>query len=142
VIIPEPVPGLVIGYSYLWLREAEAGQEEGLKDRPCAIILVSADEAKRKIVQVLPITHSSPTDPADAIAIPPETKKRLGLDSESSWIMISELNDFTWPGPDLRPIKGSDKAAYGFLPPRFFNFVRERYIALHNARRSMQVRRT
>ena len=142
MIVPEPVPGLVIGYSYLWLREAETGQEEGRKDRPCAIVLVSVDEAERKIVQVLPITHSPPADPTEAIAIPIETKKRLGLDSEPSWIMISELNEFTWPGPDLRPAKGSDKAAYGFLPPRLFNLVRERYVALHKARRSRSVPRS
>jgi hypothetical protein len=142
VIVPEPVPGLVIAYSYLWLREAETGQEEGRKDRPCAIILVSTEVAKRKIVRVLPITHSPPADPTEAIAIPIETKKRLGLDSEPSWIMISELNEFTWPGPDLRPIAGADRTAYGFLPPRFFNFVREKYIELHNTRRSKTVPRT
>ena len=37
---PVPRPGLVIRYSYLWESEAGAGREEGVKDRPCAIILV------------------------------------------------------------------------------------------------------
>jgi hypothetical protein len=33
-------------------------------------------------VLVLPITHSPPLNPADAIEIPTETKKRLGLDTD------------------------------------------------------------
>jgi hypothetical protein len=35
--LPEPRPGLVIGYSYLWERDFRAGREEGSKDRPCAV---------------------------------------------------------------------------------------------------------
>ncbi len=36
--LPEPRPGLVISYSYLWRDQNEAGETEGRKDRPCAII--------------------------------------------------------------------------------------------------------
>jgi hypothetical protein len=39
VALPEPVPGLVIGYAYLWRDEAPRGQDKGLKDRPCVIVL-------------------------------------------------------------------------------------------------------
>jgi hypothetical protein len=34
-----PHPGLVICYSYLWHREAQKKQIEGLKNRPCAVVL-------------------------------------------------------------------------------------------------------
>lgn len=63
--------------------------------------------------------------------MPQPTKVRLGLDGERSWIVVSEANDFTWPGPDLRflPGQGPDSAAYGFLPPGLFRIVRERFIA-------------
>lgn len=37
--LPEPEYGLVISYAYLWRHESETGQTEGLKDRPCAIVL-------------------------------------------------------------------------------------------------------
>ena len=37
--IPTPEPGLVISYAYLWDHEAQRGQEEGRKDRPCVIAL-------------------------------------------------------------------------------------------------------
>ena len=43
VSLPDPVPGLVIRYSCLWMTEYGRGQEEGVKDRPCAVILVSVD---------------------------------------------------------------------------------------------------
>ena len=37
--IPTPEAGLVIAYAYLWRREHQAGQDEGLKDRPSVIVL-------------------------------------------------------------------------------------------------------
>jgi hypothetical protein len=52
VSLPIPQPGLVIRYSYLWSAEAQAGKEEGTKDRPCAIILVFAGEQGRQRVRV------------------------------------------------------------------------------------------
>jgi hypothetical protein len=129
--LPQPVPGLVVRYSYLWRSEYERGQEEGVKDRPCAIIMVVAQEGGEEIVTVLPITHSPPTDQEFAVEIPRPTKQRLGLDSERSWVVISEANRFTWPGPDLRPIPGEDAttAAYGLLPAKLYRHIRERFIA-------------
>lgn len=126
---PVPQPGLVICYSYLWESEARQGREEGVKDRPCAVILVLLREGKEHpIVRVLPVTHASPADPADALEIPTPTKDRLGLDSERSWVVLTEANDFIWPGPDLRPVPGSDPStvAYGFLPPGFMRVLRDR----------------
>ena len=140
---PTPQPGLVIRYSYLWQREAQAGQEEGVKDRPCAVVLASTDEDGRSRVYVLPITHSAPADADTAIEVPTIVKNRLGLDSERSWIVVSEANVFAWPGPDLRfvPGKGAESVAYGFLPPGFFQAVRDRFLALDRQRRAM-VKRT
>jgi hypothetical protein len=43
---------------------------------------------------VLPITHNPPANPADAIEIPTETQKRLGLDFDRSWIAITQANEF------------------------------------------------
>jgi hypothetical protein len=125
---PQPRAGLVIRYSYLWDREARQGREEGVKDRPCAIILVILREGEHPIVRVLPITHTPPADPVDGLEIPQPTKLRLGLDSERSWVVLTEANDFVWPGPDLRPAVRGDlsTAAYGMLPPAFMAVLRER----------------
>jgi hypothetical protein len=110
VNIPQPEPGLVIRYSYLWLSEYQAGQEEGTKDRPCAVILALDDEDGETRVLVLPITHTPPSDPSTAVEIPLQTKQRLGLDFERSWIVLSEANEFFWPGADLRPIPNATRA--------------------------------
>lgn len=81
-------------------------------------------------VYVLPITHSMPLDHSEAIELPQQTKLRLGLDGERSWVIISEANRFSWSGPDLRslPGMGPGSAAYGFLPPRFFKIIRDRFV--------------
>lgn len=78
------------------------------------------------------------------IEIPAVVKKRLGLDIERSWIVLSETNEFVWPGPDLRRVVDRDDSsvAYGFLPPRFFAEIRRRFLAFARARRSARVRRT
>lgn len=140
----KPLPGLVICYSYLWYDEAEAGQEEGVKDRPCAIIVVAEEADGDTVVRVAPITHASPHDPAAAVEIPPATKKRLGLDDARSWVVVSETNLFAWPGPDLRPIhrKQPGKFDYGFLPPSLFEKIRVRMLDQVRSREHRTAKRT
>jgi len=141
---PVPQPGLVIRYSYLWHREARAGREEGVKDRPCAVVLALQDEDGRTRVYALPITHSPPEAGEDAIEIPAAIKARLKLDGERSWIVVGEANVFAWPGPDLRflPGMGPESAAYGFLPPGFFRVVRDRFLAGDRKNKPSLVART
>ncbi|WP_205421272.1 type II toxin-antitoxin system PemK/MazF family toxin [Rhizobium terrae] len=114
-MLQEPTPGLVIRYAYLWRDDAVRGLEEG-KDRPCAVVLAVKTEAGRSRVYIAPITHSPPNDPKYAIEVPPETKRRLGLDQQRSWVKTDDLNVFTWPGPDVRPIGRGRGFIYGFLP--------------------------
>lgn len=142
--LPAPEPGLVIRYSYLWRSEHLRGQEEGTKDRPCAIILSAKNEDGDTEVTVLPITHSPPTHANLALEIPLVTKRRLSLDEARSWVVFSESNFFVWPGPDLRPLLGGDLAtvAIGFLPPNFFKALRDRYVAAVKAYQSGTVPRS
>lgn len=130
MILPEPRAGLVIRYAYLWNREFEAGREDGLKDRPCAIVVSVVVEDGKRGVLVAPITHAPPAAQQDAIEIPAAIKLKLGLGSARSWIVIDEANRFTWPGPDLRPVSGRDVStvAYGMLPPGFFKHVRDAFL--------------
>jgi PemK-like, MazF-like toxin of type II toxin-antitoxin system len=120
--LPEPTQGLVISYSYLWRHERTAGLTEGVKDRPCAIVLVVEDKDNgAKTVTVAPITHSPPRDPKMAIEIPARVKAHLSLDAARSWIALDEFNEFLWPGFDLRPISGNpSRYEYGLLPPVLF----------------------
>ena len=142
--LPKPEPGLVIRYSYLWRTEYLKGREEGVKDRPCAIILTTQMRSGETGVTVLPITHSEPVNAAHALEIPQIVKSRLGLDSTRSWVMLDESNEFTWPGPDLRLLPGGDLStvAYGMLPPNFFNMLRNRYAAAVRAYQSKNIPRT
>lgn len=143
VSLPTPHPGLVIRYAYLWKREYEAGRDEGSKDRPCAIVMAVIDDEGESQVLVLPITHTPPYDDADAVEIPRVTKQRLGLDGERSWVVITEVNEFIWPGPDLRPVPGGDGSiAYGVLPPRLFEAVRDRFLARCEQSSAARVPRT
>jgi hypothetical protein len=132
--IPNPEPGLVISYSYLWHHQHEAGQDEGRKDRPAVIVLaVERQSDGALIVTVLPITHTAPSDPASAVELPSRVKRHLRLDDERSWIVVAEGNEFLWPGYDLRKLPQSDSYDYGFLPPKFFDRVREAFVAWHRA---------
>ena len=67
-----------------------------------------------------PVTHSPPERPEEAVEIPAVVKRRLGLDEARSWIVVSEINRFIWPGPDLRPVSRAEpeRFEYGFLPRR------------------------
>jgi hypothetical protein len=123
VPLSTPAPGLVIRYSYLWHAEHIAGRVEGGKDRPTAIIAaIKTKDAGEARVLVLPITHTAPARDVAAVEIPATIKRRLGLDADGSWIMLTEWNEFVWPGPDLRRIPGSDakSVAFGFLTPLIF----------------------
>lgn len=132
--VPDPQPGLVISYAYLWHHEQLAGRDEGVKDRPSVIVL----SAKRAgdggtLVTVLPVTHRPPRDPEWAVEIPPAVKRHLGLDDARSWVIVAEGNEFLWPGYDLRRLPGVDRYDYGFLPPGFFKQVVTAFAAFHRS---------
>jgi hypothetical protein len=127
--IGKPEPGLVISYAYLWHREHEAGKEEGRKDRPCVIVVCVEVQAAGTQVTVAPITHASPQANQTVIEIPLRVKQHLGLDDARSWVILDEVNQFIWPGFDLRPVPGKEEqVAYGFLPPRLFDQIRTRLL--------------
>ncbi|MBN9020602.1 MAG: type II toxin-antitoxin system PemK/MazF family toxin [Rhizobiales bacterium] len=133
--LPAPEPGLVISYSYLWHREHNAGAEEGRKNRPAVIILRAEGERRGDVVvTVLPATHSPPAHAAGAVEIPQAVKRHLGLDEAQSWVIVSEGNRFIWPGYDLRP-RSDGSYAYGFLPPRLFERIRDAFVGTHVAGR-------
>lgn len=124
--LPEPEPGLVISYAYLWRHEHNKGQDEGRKDRP-ALIVLSIDNAKtgNPRVTVAAITHTMPHSDTIALEVSPAVKRHLGLDDERSWIVLDEVNQFNWPGFDVRPLPGSrDRYTYGFVPPKLYTLAK------------------
>ncbi|HUZ12253.1 MAG TPA: hypothetical protein VMU93_05330 [Caulobacteraceae bacterium] len=134
--LPTPAPGLVISYAYLWRDQDSAGATEGRKNRPCAIVVTTVDDEGDTLVYVAPITHSQPTV-GSAVELPAAVKRRLGLDASASWIITSELNRFTWPGYDLRPISRNspDVFSWGYLPVELLEAVKLQIVAHQRARR-------
>lgn len=115
--LPDPVPGLVVGYAHLWRDQQAQGRDHGAKDRPCVVVLAVRQEDGERLVTVAAITYTPPRQLKAAIELPAATKRRLGLDEAPSWIVATEMNRFHWPGPDLRPIPGRPGVfAYGSLP--------------------------
>lgn len=141
MVLPAPEPGLVIRYAFLWSDEFRDGRDEAVKDRPAVVVLAVRRRNHDTVVLVAPITHRPP-DPDAAVEIPARVKVRLGRDDERSWIVASELNEFVWPGPDLRTVPGTDRVSYGFLPPHLFDRLRRSIAALRDAGRLARVPRT
>lgn len=140
---PLPQPGDVIRYAYLWTHEAP-GHDEARKDRPCAVVLVIQSENDDIIVYVVPITSRPPARAADAIELPSKTSRRLKLQDERCWIVLTEVNRFIWPGPYLRPIRTPSGAfyRYGPLPAKLFIKLRDEIVARARHRKLTTVRRT
>jgi hypothetical protein len=141
----------------LWSREAEAGETERRKDRPCVIITaIRRAAAGRLRVRVLPITHR-PTEESRGIAIPPKVKRHLGLDADAPlsaraasacqaarqsalWIVLDEANEFYWPEVDLRPVSRSKPRVwtFGILPMEIFDEIQARLRTLLEQRRAFR----
>jgi hypothetical protein len=135
--------GQIIRYEYLWSDEADRGLEEGAKWRPCALILVIGGDDDEVEVVVAPITHRPASD-AVTVPIPAKTRRRIGLDDAAQWIVVSDLNRFRWPGPDLRPVSGGgdDSVVMGLLPAALLGEVKSALIELLKSGRTQVVART
>jgi len=138
-----PVAGAVIRYAYLWAEESTRGQEEG-KDRPVVILGVRSDESGEAEVLVVAVTHTPPADSDAAVAFPDDEKRALGLDDGASWIVTTEANAFTWPGPDIRPVPGRtpSTALYGRISQGLLGRVAKSYLANRDRQRAQRVERT
>jgi hypothetical protein len=141
VALPEPKPGLVIRYDYLWSEEARAGRDQG-KDRPACLVAATDAAIRPRFVVILPITHSAPSAPAVGIEIPPSVRAWIGLDEQPCWVIVSEHNVDEWPNAGLQPIPGRPGTfAYGFIPPRLFTRIKDAFLDLARQGRSAGVRR-
>jgi hypothetical protein len=136
-----PPAGTVFRYAYLWADEDERGREEGTKDRPALVVAVALSQSR---VIVVAITHAKPKDGQDGVALPASVKRHLGLDEEPSWIVVTEANIFTWPGPDIRNIPGIEPltAIYGRIPPNLLQTVAQRLFDNDRRKRMRSVMRT
>ncbi len=77
---------------------------------------------------------------ARSIAIPPKVKRHLGLDADASWIVLDEVNEFVWPGVDLRPVSGLKPGVwtFGVLPTEIFDEIRAKLRTVLQQRRTVR----
>jgi hypothetical protein len=137
VIGGPPRIGWVIRYEYDWGEPGSAGSGASVKERPAVVVLSIRRSDAVTVVRVAPVTHLAPGDPVRAVELPAETKARLGLDGERSWIVLDHANEFIWPGPDLRPVPRRTPVTiyYGALPPALFAKVKSSLLDLLRAGR-------
>jgi hypothetical protein len=135
-----PFPGMVVRYSFLWSSEAKAGETEGRKDRPCVIVTAVKRIADGRLrVRVLPITHR-PSEIARSVMVPPKVKRYLDLDADASWVVLDEVNEFIWPGADLRPVSRAKPGVwtFGVLPSEIFDEIRSKLRAIVQQRQTIR----
>jgi hypothetical protein len=141
VPLPEPKPGLVIRYDYLWTREAAAGRDQG-KERPACLVAATDATASPRFVVILPITHTPPDKNTVGVEIPESVRRAIGLDDAPSWVIVSEHNVDEWPNGGLAPLPGRPGVfSYGFIPHGLFAQVKAKFLELSGRGRSAGVRR-
>ncbi len=139
--LPEPKPGLVIRYDYLWTHEAAAGRDQG-KERPACLVAASDSAAVPRFVVILPITHTPPDEDTIGVEIPAKVREAIGLDDARSWVIVSEHNIDEWPNAGLAPLPGRRGIfSYGFIPPSLFAQIKAKFLELSQQKQSPGVRR-
>jgi hypothetical protein len=141
VPLPEPRPGLVFRYDYLWSREAALGRDQG-KERPACLVAALDSTIAPRFVVILPITHTPPDKGTVGLEIPAKVRQAIGLDDAPSWVIVSDHNVDEWPNGGLAPVPGRPGVfSYGFIPPGLFAQVKAKFLELAGQGRSPGVRR-
>lgn len=74
-----PEPGEVINHSYLWELEDREGRDEGVKDRPVAVVFVTQSADGNDQVHFVPMTIKPPAGDQKAVEVPAAIRRQLGL---------------------------------------------------------------
>jgi hypothetical protein len=105
-------------------------------------VAATDDFASPRYVVLVPITHSPPSGASVGIEIPLNVKRKIGLNDEPSWIIISKYSVEEWPNGGLSTIPGRNGVfAYGFIPPGLFATVKAQFLDLAKANKSKPLQR-
>ncbi len=81
--------GDIVGYHYLWARQADAGEESGRKARPvCVVVRTPAEPAA---LFLFPLTSQKPQRTRAHLAVSEIECRRGGL-GFPSWLVLDEYN--------------------------------------------------
>jgi hypothetical protein len=129
--------GNLIAYEYLW------------HSQRVALIFAKRTVLGNTFAYAVAISHKPPSATERAIEVPRKLKRHLGLDEEPSWIYTDQVNEFTWPGPDLRPAdrlsslpRARGACVIGPLPKDWFASLKAEIIQSLRLGRTRIVRRT
>jgi hypothetical protein len=154
--IPEPVPGLIFRYGYLWLAEFRRGRTDPVKDRPACIVLRVAEAADFGLrvddaraapigpgdVVILPITTQRPPTDQVAIELSPDEKALCRLDPRvPSWVIVSEFNADIWPNADLSLVPETGEFFYGIARPGLLARIGRAFADARRTQRIVGVKR-
>jgi hypothetical protein len=148
VIPDEPPIGSLIAYEYLWLSQS-AVREDAVKVYPAALIFAKKLIGGVTLAHAVGVSHKPPAPSEKALEIPRKLKRHLGLDDQPAWIYTDQINQFAWPGYDLRPAewlsslpRARGTCVIGPLPTDWFATVRNDVIGNLRAKRAQIILRT
>jgi hypothetical protein len=154
--IPEPVPGLIFRYGYLWLAEFRQGRTDPAKDRPACIVVRVVETADPDLrvagtrgarpgsgdVVILPITTQRPRADQVAIELSPDDKRLCRLDpGVPSWVIVSEFNVDIWPNADLSLVPETGEFFYGIARPGLLARIARAFGDVRRTQRIVGVKR-
>jgi hypothetical protein len=152
--VPDPRPGLIFRYGYVWLSDYRKRPLAAGKDRPACIVMKVADVAEADLstsdgsaiergdVIILPITTSPPRPGDMVIALTPDEKRVCRLDpGKPSWLVVSEFNADIWPNADLSIVPGTDRFEFGMAPPGLLSRIGRAFAEARKANKVVGVRR-
>jgi hypothetical protein len=89
----KPNTGQVVNYPYLWARQANDGETEGRKPRPCAVVLALKTQSGLTEMRLCAITSQKPKSGTIGLQVPDTEKRRAGLEaSVPLWVIVDEHN--------------------------------------------------
>lgn len=127
-----PAPGDLWRYPYLWARQANRGETEGRKPRPCALALLRRRADGETEVLLLPVTSQPPRTGTAALPVPETERRRAGLDPQMPlWVIVDEFN----ADQPARSWYFEPGGRIGAFSPRFLREVQTAMIATLRARK-------
>jgi hypothetical protein len=152
--IPEPIPGLIFRYGYVWLEDCRKGRTDPSKDRPACIIARIAQQADRSLkivddvavqpgdVIILPITTKPPGRGQVAVELTADEKRLCRLNPDfPSWLIVSEFNADIWPNADLSLIPGTSRIDYGIARPGLIRRIGQSFLGARRANKVLGIKR-
>ncbi len=122
-----PKVGHVLRYVYLFANEQKAGRDEGVKER---FVVVIAIDGKRYSVAAITTKGEGR---ANALPLPAPVATAGGVAPNSS-VVTDEINIFTWPGFDIRPLMKGKGFVAGRFPPAFTNSLQSAILSAPHER--------